>query len=183
VDVVKLLLDRGAEHTSEVVFQSADTGGVDIVYYNKLTEMGTQASFSYSIDGSTVKGPLEELQGTPLTIAILKENNESIELLLAAQSKVADGQGKLVKNKAGEVAYDDYVGKYMYGLVPITVTKEKDRLYIQFLGQPKLEIFPRSEIEFEFFFKDENEKIVFMRNDQGEVIKAFLGEMELTKVK
>ena len=64
--------------------------------------------------------------------------------------------------------YDDYVGRYDYGMSAVlTVTREGDRLFAQLSGQPKYEIFPKSETE--FFWKVVDAQITFVRNEEGEV--------------
>ena len=119
--------------------------------------------------------------------------------------KVVDAQITFVRNKEGEVthvihhqggqtltaprleqksvvqintaAYSDYVGEYDYGHNAIlTVTKEGDRLLAQLTGQPKFEIFPRSEIE--FFWKVVNAQVTFVKNDKGKVSKIIHHQAE-----
>ena len=67
--------------------------------------------------------------------------------------------------------YDDYVGRYDYVQAIMTVTREGDRLFAQLTGQPKFEIFPRSETE--FFWKVVDAQVSFVKNEKGEVIHAF----------
>jgi hypothetical protein len=127
--------------------------------------------------------------------------------------KVADAQITFVRNEEGEVThaihlqggaeikapklkdeqpaevnpavYDDYIGEYDFGRAVLTVTKEDDRLFAQMTGQPKFEIFPRSETE--FFWKIVNAQITFVKNDKGEVTKANYRQgdikMEVAKIK
>jgi hypothetical protein len=52
------------------------------------------------------------------------------------------------------------------------VTKKGERLFVQVAGQPEFEIFPRSETE--FFLKEANATILFVKNDKGEVVKLIL---------
>lgn len=66
--------------------------------------------------------------------------------------------------------YDAYVGRYDYGSAVLTVTKEGDRLFAQLTGQPKFEIFPRSETE--FFWKVVDAQITFVKGGAGEVTHA-----------
>ena len=54
-------------------------------------------------------------------------------------------------------------------VLSLTVTKEGDRLLAQLTGQPKFEIFPRSETE--FFWKVVNAQVTFVKNDKGNVNK------------
>ncbi|MBM3238951.1 DUF3471 domain-containing protein [Candidatus Poribacteria bacterium] len=128
--------------------------------------------------------------------------------------KVVDAQITFVKNENGEVThaihrqggqefeapklkeevpanvdpavYDAYVGQYDYGQFGIaTVTKEGDHLFAQLAGQPRFEIFPRSETE--FFLKVVEAQVTFVKNDEGKVVKAILHqgsvEIEGTKIK
>jgi len=127
--------------------------------------------------------------------------------------KVVDAQIEFIKNDKGEVThavhhqegmeiiapklkeetlagidptiYDAYVGQYDFGRAVLTVTKEEDKLFAQMSGQPKFEIFPRSETE--FFWKVVNAQITFVKNEEGEVVKAAYrqGEikMEVAKIK
>ena len=81
--------------------------------------------------------------------------------------------------------YDAYVGQYDYGRALLTVTKDGGRLFAQMAGQPKFEIFPRSETV--FFWKVVNAQITFVKDEEGEVIKAIHRqgdlEMEVPKIK
>jgi len=129
--------------------------------------------------------------------------------------KVVDAQIKFVKNENGEVIhvvhrqggrefeapklkdetfadidvsiYDDYVGEYDLKVndMIIKVTKEDDRLFAQVTGQPKFEIFPKSETE--FFWKVVKAQITFVKNEDGKVIKAILFQagqkLEAPKIK
>lgn len=56
------------------------------------------------------------------------------------------------------------------GKVIMTVTREGDQLFAQLTGQPKLEIFPRSDKE--FFWKVVNAQVTFVSNADGKVTKA-----------
>ncbi|HGE70646.1 TPA: DUF3471 domain-containing protein, partial [Candidatus Poribacteria bacterium] len=68
---------------------------------------------------------------------------------------------------------------------PAMITKEDDRLYLQVTGQPKVELFPRSETE--FFLKVVVADIKFVKDDSGKVTKAILNQsgmtIEMKKVK
>lgn len=65
-------------------------------------------------------------------------------------------------------AYDDYVGRYDYGnSMVLTVTRENGRLLAQLTGQGASEIFPRTKDE--FFWKDVDAQITFVRDGQGKV--------------
>lgn len=67
---------------------------------------------------------------------------------------------------------EDYIGRYDYGAgkAILTVTRDGQQLYAQLTGQPKFEIFPKSERE--FFWKAVEAKVTFVRDSQGKVVKA-----------
>jgi hypothetical protein len=52
----------------------------------------------------------------------------------------------------------------------LTVTREGDHLYGQMTGQPKFEIFPKSENE--FFWKIVAASVTFVKDASGKVIRA-----------
>ena len=81
-------------------------------------------------------------------------------------------QPSFVEDKTVDPAvYDDYVGRYDYGnSMVLTITRQGDRLFAQLSGQSKADIFPRSENE--FFWKDVDAQITFVRNEKAEVTGA-----------
>lgn len=115
--------------------------------------------------------------------------------------KVVDAQITFMKNEKGEVihgihrqggqtltvprlkeetpaqidpaVYDAYVGEYELapGMI-ITVTKEGAQLFVQLTGQPKFEIFPRSETE--FFLQVVKADIKFVKDTAGKVASLIL---------
>ncbi|MGH7999479.1 MAG: serine hydrolase [Brasilonema sp.] len=69
--------------------------------------------------------------------------------------------------------YDAYVGQYQ--LAPefiLTISKEQDKLYTQATDQPRFELFPESETE--FFVKEFDAKITFVKNKQGQVTNLIM---------
>jgi uncharacterized pyridoxamine 5'-phosphate oxidase family protein len=127
--------------------------------------------------------------------------------------KVVDAQVTFVRNEKGEVTqavhhqggneikapklkdeatanvdpaiYDAYVGEYNLGGANTKITKEGNQLFIQVTGQPKVELFPRSETE--FFLKVITAQITFVKNEKGEVTKLILDQggmkVEAPKIK
>lgn len=64
-----------------------------------------------------------------------------------------------------------YVGRYDYGGgAVLTVTHEGTRLFAQLTGQPRFEIFPRSETE--FHWKVVPAQVTFVKDAQGQVSKV-----------
>ncbi len=67
-------------------------------------------------------------------------------------------------------AFDAVVGRYDRGDFVVNVTREGDHLFMQFAGPGKVEIFPASETE--FFWKDADHQITFVKDKSGKVVKA-----------
>jgi len=65
---------------------------------------------------------------------------------------------------------DQYVGRYDYGGPILTVTRDGSQLFAQLTGQPRFEIFPKSEKE--FLWKVVEAHVTFVRDEKGRVIKA-----------
>ncbi len=95
--------------------------------------------------------------------AIHQQNGAMIKAPRMKTRKVVTVEPKLL---------DAYVGKYDYGAktVVLTVTREGKHLFAQLTGQPKFEIFPKSENE--FFWKIVPAEVTFVKDDNGQVIKA-----------
>jgi len=74
--------------------------------------------------------------------------------------------------KLSPAALDAVVGKYDYGQGKsiLTVTREGERLFAQLTGQPRVEIFAKSETN--FFWKVANARVTFVKDERGKVIKA-----------
>ena len=104
---------------------------------------------------------------------------------------VKDGSGKAVKlifhkigldvnapktknitdAKVDPVVYDSLAGKYDYAESGVlTVTREGNHLFAQLTGQPKFEIFPKSETE--YYWKVVDAQITFVKDATGKVTKA-----------
>jgi CubicO group peptidase (beta-lactamase class C family) len=66
--------------------------------------------------------------------------------------------------------YPDFAGRYDYKGAIMTVTAEKDHLYAQLTGQPKLEIHPSAPDA--FFWKVTDAQVVFLRDEKGAVTAA-----------
>jgi hypothetical protein len=95
--------------------------------------------------------------------AIHRQNGQTITAPKLEDVKVA---------KVNPEIYAAYAGKYDYGngKTIMTMTREGDRLFAQLTGQPKFEVFPKSETE--FFWKVVNAQVTFVRNGQGKVTKV-----------
>jgi CubicO group peptidase (beta-lactamase class C family) len=98
---------------------------------------------------------------------VLRQGGNVIDAMKVKESAVANLDPKLLGR---------YVGKYnfMQGQAAFTITREKNRLFAQLEGQPKIEIFPKSEIE--FFYKWIPATITFTMDTQGKVTKGVLAQ-------
>lgn len=81
---------------------------------------------------------------------------------------------RLPDSKATRVAPETlraYTGRYDYGQGGVMeVTLEGDRLFAQLTGQPKLEIFAKSETT--FFWKEVSAELTFVKDASGAVVKG-----------
>ena len=94
--------------------------------------------------------------------------HEVSELYLG--EKLASRETPKIDTKVSPKALDAVIGRYDYGMGILTVMKEGDKVFAQLTGQPKFEIFPKSETE--FFWKVVEAEVSFVKNDKGEVTKA-----------
>jgi CubicO group peptidase (beta-lactamase class C family) len=77
--------------------------------------------------------------------------------------------------KINPVIYNRYAGQYeMVPNMIINISKEDDRLFMQLTGQPRFEIFPRSETE--FFLKIVKAQITFITESTGNVTSLILNQ-------
>jgi CubicO group peptidase (beta-lactamase class C family) len=80
----------------------------------------------------------------------------------------------LTKVTVDPAVLEDYVGRYDYsggaGTIIMTITREDNRLFAQLTGQPRFEIFPKSQTE--FFWTTVVAQVTFIRDDHGTVTKA-----------
>ena len=72
--------------------------------------------------------------------------HEIAELYLG--EKLTPRETPKLDTKVSPKSFDAAVGRYDYGMGILTVTKEGDKVFAQLTGQPKFEIFPKSETEF-----------------------------------
>ena len=69
--------------------------------------------------------------------------------------------------------YGAYIGKYAFApAFVLTVTREGNRLMTQLTGQQKIEIFPESETQ--FFLRDVEAQITFIKDATGKVVELVL---------
>lgn len=72
--------------------------------------------------------------------------------------------------------YDTYVGQYQFpdGYL-FTITKEGDKLMLILKGDGgKFDLLPQSETEFELFFPEADDQLMFMKDEAGHVTHLLL---------
>jgi CubicO group peptidase (beta-lactamase class C family) len=67
-------------------------------------------------------------------------------------------------------ALNALAGRYDYGMAVLVVTREDDKLFAKLGGQPRFQIFPKSETE--FFWKVVDAQVKFEKDAQGKVVRA-----------
>jgi CubicO group peptidase (beta-lactamase class C family) len=95
-------------------------------------------------------------------------SHEIAELCLA--DKLAPRETVQIDPARLSSALDAIAGRYDYGMAILTVTREGNKAFGQLTGQPRFEIFPKSETN--FFWKVVEAEVTFARNDKGDVTKA-----------
>jgi len=97
-----------------------------------------------------------------VTKAIHFQNGQSLHVKKLAEIKIAEIDADTLRS---------YAGLYDYGLGgKLTVTEDKGRLFAQMTGQAKHQIFPESKTS--FVWKIVNARIVFLKDEDGQVVKA-----------
>jgi hypothetical protein len=84
--------------------------------------------------------------------------------------KLAPRGSRAVSTNVPPAVLDALVGRYDYGGPIMTITKEGNHLYAELGGQPRFEIFPKSDTE--FFWKVVDAPVTFVKDKSGKVVKA-----------
>ncbi len=101
-----------------------------------------------------------------VTHAVHKQGGREIKAVKITDNIIAD---------IDKSVYKDYIGEYDFSVFTITVFEEDQSLFIQISGQPRLEIFPRSDTE---FFSDAVViKVVFTKDQEKNSMKMTLHQM------
>jgi CubicO group peptidase (beta-lactamase class C family) len=115
---------------------------------------------------------------TDANVTFVRDEKGLVTHLIHRQSGAEINAPKLKEEapiKVDPKILDTYVGEYDLGMgAMMTITREEDRLYVQVTGQPKLEIFARSDTE--FFLKVVVAQLTFVKDDSGKVTTAILNQ-------
>ena len=75
--------------------------------------------------------------------------------------------------KVDPAVYDLLTGKYeLNPQFILRITKENNKIFVQATGQPKVEIYPKSELE--YYLKVVNAQITFVKDENGKIEKLIL---------
>jgi CubicO group peptidase (beta-lactamase class C family) len=112
---------------------------------------------------------------TEAEVTFVKDKDGKVIKALHQQNGSVIDAPRLPDEKEAKVdpkVYDSVVGKYDYGggKVILTVTREGNEVFGQLTGQPKYEIFPKSDTE--FFWKVVDAQVTFVKDDHGKVYKV-----------
>jgi CubicO group peptidase (beta-lactamase class C family) len=117
--------------------------------------------------------------GNGVVIMVNSDNSIILEEVMNSIARVYGfkGMDQSVLKKEAVVAdsvLQTYTGEYQLTPGILTITREGNRLYGQIRGQSKLELF--AEKQNKFFSKAVNAEIEFIKDNEGNVIKAILYE-------
>ena len=70
--------------------------------------------------------------------------------------------------------YDNYIGGYEATSVVMTISRADDRLFVQFPGQQKIQIFPENVRD--YFFKSFDAQITFVTDSNGRATELIMHE-------
>lgn len=123
------------------------------------------------------------VKGADVQFTFVKDSSGKAVKLIFRTGDGIDLAAPLAKDitevKVDPAVYDSLVGKFDCGnaivddygnAVALTVTREGNRLFAQFTGQPKFEIFSKSETE--YFSKVVDAQVTFVKDAAGKVTKA-----------
>ncbi len=138
---------------------------LNVIEYPQSFNVWDSRGEAYMLNGEKTKAIMDykkSLELDPFSMNAIRKLNELGE-------KVPDPKETTVEEKL----LDTYVGKYeLRPSFEISITKEGARLYAQATGQPRHELYAESERK--FFMKAVDDRIVFVKNEQGSSEKLIL---------
>jgi CubicO group peptidase (beta-lactamase class C family) len=131
---------------------------LNVIEYPQSANVWDSRGEAYMLNGEKAQAIMDykkSLELDPFSMNAIRKLNEMGE-------KVADPKEATVEEKI----LDTYVGKYeLRPSFVISITKEGARLYAQATGQPRHELYAESENK--FFMKAVDDRILFVKNEQG----------------
>lgn len=138
---------------------------LNVIEYPQSANVWDSRGEAYMLNGEKAQAIMDykkSLELDPYSMNAIRKLNEMGE-------KVADPKEAKVEDKI----LDTYVGKYqLTASFVILITKEGARLYEQATGQPRHELYAESENK--FFMKAVDDRILFVKNEQGSPEKLIL---------
>lgn len=138
---------------------------INVIEFPRSANVWDSRGEAYMVNGEKAKAILDykkSLELDPFSMNAIRKLNELGE-------KVPDPKEATVENKI----LDTYVGKYqLRPSLVISITKEEGRLYAQATNQPRHELYAESATK--FFMKAVDDRILFVKNEQGNPEKLIL---------
>jgi tetratricopeptide (TPR) repeat protein len=138
---------------------------LNVMEYPQSFNVWDSRGEAYMLNGEKAQAIMDykkSLELDPFSMNAIRKLNELGE-------KVPDPKEATVEEKL----LDTYVGKYeLRPSFEISITREGARLYAQATGQPRHELYAESERK--FFMKAVDDRIVFVKNEQGNPEKLIL---------
>jgi len=138
---------------------------INVIQFPRSANAWDSRGEAYMLNGEKAKAILDfkkSLELDPFSMNAIRKLNELGE-------KVPDPKEATVEDKI----LDTYVGKYQIRpSFEISITKEGARLYAQATGQPRHELYAESATK--FFMKAVDDRIIFVKNEQGILDKLIL---------
>lgn len=138
---------------------------LNVLEYPQSFNVWDSRGEAYMLNGDTAKAIMDykkSLELDPYSMNAIKKLNDLGEKV--PDPKEAPVEGKML---------DTYVGQYeLHPSFVISITMEAGRLYSQAPGKPRVALFAESTTK--FFMKAIDGKILFIKNEQGNVEKLIL---------
>lgn len=113
------------------------------------------------------------LKGIEAKVTFVRDDEDRVIRMVLHQNGQMKRAPRLTEQKVVKVdskILKTYVGKYDYGQAVLTITVEENRIFAQVTGQPRHEIFPKSQNV--FFWKVAQAEVSFLKGKGGKIDKA-----------
>jgi tetratricopeptide (TPR) repeat protein len=185
---VKQYWELKEKHANDYDFREPDLNqlGYRLLQQNKVTEAieifkVNVAAYPQGFNTYDSLGEAYMTHGDKeLAITNYKKSLELNPQNNSAKAALANLTGERKEAVVDPKLYEAYAGDYE--LAPnfiITITNEEGKLMAQPTGQPKSQLYPKSETE--FFLKVVDAQVTFVKNEQGQVTQLFLHQNGRTR--
>lgn len=113
------------------------------------------------------------MKGIEAKVTFVRDEEDQVVQMVLHQNGQMKRAPRLTEQKVVKVDSEilkTYVGKYDYGQAVLTITVEENRIFAHVTGQPRHEIFPKSQNV--FFWKVAQAEVSFLKGKGGKIDKA-----------